>query len=385
MVEYLGTPQTNKHQTRKRKPERSIEASAEKSPKCARLTKENLKALEKMAGSGKGSGKVQKSKSLRSRKSSYSTKTKSSATTESSRKTVSTTCSNFLSLTYANGILQEPNAKPPQNLNVLEGQWNRRRDTASPTESEFKVAVHKLLVAENEGTIAEETSKLLKDHGVTEYRRATNLPFKDFPRNVGLNNGLSAAQPDMMEGFERPEFEPFPVSQELGAAAIPYLSANAITLPHFAGEWKGLGKDMILARGQAAYDGASMVYARKIARSYLESPDPVGHAFVASFTSDGTSVRTFANYFLESEGKITYHQWPMSSTFITTFDGFKTGRRQLRNAQDYAKQTSEKLRDELNENWLANHCSSVAPSVAAETAEPVDDNDSNHEDKEGPK
>jgi hypothetical protein len=89
---------------------------------------------------------------------------------------------------------EEPNAKPPRNLKLLQDRWNRQRGTASPTESEYEVAAHKLLVADNEGTIAEETSKLLKDYRVTEYRRATNLPFKVFPKNVGFNNGLSAAQ-----------------------------------------------------------------------------------------------------------------------------------------------------------------------------------------------
>jgi hypothetical protein len=159
----------------------------------------------------------------------------------------------------------------------------------------------------------------------------------------------------MIEGLEMPEFDPFPVSEELGGAAIPYSSPNAITLSHLAGEWKGPGKGMNLARLQAAYDGASMVYGRNTARSFLENSDPVGHAFVVTFTSDGTSVRTFANYSLESQGQIKYHQYPITSTFITSgYEDFKKGRRQLRNLQDYAKETSEKLRDELHEKWSEN-------------------------------
>jgi len=237
----------------------------------------------------------------------------------------------------------------------LQDRVDGHRGTASPTESEYEVAAHKLLVAENEGTIAEETSKLLKDYCVTEYRRATNLPFNDFPKNVGFNNGLSAAQPDMIEGLEMPDFDPFPVFEELGGAAIPYLSPNAITLPHLAGEWKGPGKDMNLARLQAAYGGASMVYGRNIARSFLANPDPIGHASVVAFSSDGTSVRTFANYSSETQGQIKYHLYLITSTFITSgYENFKKGRRQLRNLQDYAKEASEKLRDELNDKWTAN-------------------------------
>jgi hypothetical protein len=37
---------------------------------------------------------------------------------------------------------------------------------------------------------------------------------------------------------------------------------------------------MILAQTQAAYDGTAMVYGRYKAHSFLESPDPDGHAIL---------------------------------------------------------------------------------------------------------
>jgi hypothetical protein len=114
------------------------------------------------------------------------------------------------------------------------------------------------------------------------------LPFKDFPKRVGFNNRLSATRPDVIEGPEMLEFDPLPVSKQFGGAAVPYLAPDAITLPHLAGEWKGPGKDMNLARLQAAYDGASMVYSKNTARSFFENPDPAGDASVVTFTSDGT-------------------------------------------------------------------------------------------------
>lgn len=85
------SPQAHNHQTRKRRPDRSIEISSKRSPKRACLTKENLKAFEAMGGRARLS---QSQKSL-----------KSSSTTKSSSKTVSTTDSNFSPLAYANGIL----------------------------------------------------------------------------------------------------------------------------------------------------------------------------------------------------------------------------------------------------------------------------------------
>ena len=56
----------------------------------------------------------------------------------------------------------------------------------------------------------------------------------------------------------------------------------------------------------------------------------------------------------------------------------------MRNLQDDAEETSEKLRDELNEKWLANHRSPVAPSVPAETADPTDYNSYDYDDEEDP-
>ena len=263
---------------------------------------------------------------------------------KSSSKTVSTTDSRFPFLAGGNAILWEPNAKPPLNLQFLQDRLNRRRGTPSPTESEYEIATHNLVIAENEGTVAAEASNLLKNYHITGYRRAINLPFKDFPKNVGFNDGLSPAQPDIIEGLEIPNFKPFLPSEQL-TAAIPYSSRNAITLPHCAGEWKGPGKDLNLARVQAAYDGASMVYARNEATSFLGSPDPNASAHVVTFTSDGTSINTFANHSLNMHGQIEYHQYPITSSLIrSSYEDFKKGRRQLRNLQDYAKETSETLK-----------------------------------------
>ena len=205
-----------------------------------------------------------------------------------------------------------------------------------------------------------------------------NEDTNDFPKNVGLNNGLSATQPDMVEGLDMTEFDPFPVRQELGGAALPAPGRDPLTLPHIAGEWKGPGKDMVLAQTQAAYDGACMVYSRNKALSFLNNPDPAGYAHVQTFTTDGTNLNTFAHYSSESQGQVKYHQCPTStSLLISSYEDFKTGRRRLRNLQDNAKETSEKLRDKLKERWSANHRSSVAPSVPAKTAD-VTDKDSNN-------
>jgi hypothetical protein len=97
-----------------------------------------------------------------------------------------------------------------------------------------------------------------------------------------------------------------------------------------------------------------MVYGRNQARSFVESPDPDGHAYVHTFTTDGTTLTTYAHYSSQSGGQVKYHQFPTSSSFlISSYEDFKTSRRRLRNEQDVAKETSEALRDELNDKWSA--------------------------------
>jgi hypothetical protein len=120
----------------------------------------------------------------------------------------------------------------------------------------------------------------------------------------------------------------FPLRQLLGGAAVPTSGTNAITLPHFAGEWKGPGKDMILAQTQATYDGACMVYGRNKAREFLRRPDSLSYTYVHTFTTDGTTLNTFAHYLSESQGQVKYYQYLTSSSLlISSYEDFKIGSR----------------------------------------------------------
>ena len=185
----------------------------------------------------------------------------------------------------------------------------------------------------------------------------------------------------MVEGLNMTEFDPVPIRRELGGSAVPTGELDPPTLLHLAGEWKGPGKNMVLAQTQAAYNGACMAYARNKARSFLENPNPAGHAFVSTFTTNGTNLNTFANYSSETQPQVKYHHYPTSSSLlIATYEDHKKSRRRLRNLEDNAKEAAEKLRDELHEKWSANHRSPVALSVPAETADPTDYNSYNEED-----
>ena len=273
--------------------------------------------------------------------------------TTSSGKTVSTTDSSFPRLVFSNGVLDPVNSQPPENLEYRRKQLNRARDTESPTESAYNDFLYRVQTAPNEMSMLIATSTLLKGYK-PGYHPVYSQSLADFPKNVGFNNGLSAAQPDMIEGIDLTQSGPFPVHDVLGGAAVPTLERHAPALSHLAGEWKGPGKDMICAETQAAYDGACLVYGRNKARVYLGNPDPPGHAYVSSFTTDGTILNTYTHYSSQFESQVKYHQYPTSTSLLrSSYEDFKTARRRLRNEQDDAKENSEKLMDELNKKWSA--------------------------------
>ncbi|KAK0635023.1 hypothetical protein B0T17DRAFT_515079 [Bombardia bombarda] len=321
---------------------RQIDSDGDKhQPKRARLTRENLAVFNKMVKKGK--------------------KTSASAppdsTVESSTtKTVSTTTSGFAIQADENGILQPRYSKPPKNIEDIVERLARSRETASPPESAYKRYVNTVESAPNEATMVFEVGgKLLKEYDDDGYLRVFNQAFTDFPKDVGFNNSLSAPQPDFVEGLQMREYRPFPVGRQVSGAVLYKDDPNSLALPHMAGEWKGRGKDMEEARVQSAYDGSALVYARNQALSYVGKPDPAGHAEVMTFTTDGTNINFFAHYAAPTEdGALEYHQYPITSTNLkNSHQEFKEGRRQLRNAQDDARERSYQLKDQLKENWKA--------------------------------
>ncbi|KAK0742203.1 hypothetical protein B0T21DRAFT_125650 [Apiosordaria backusii] len=313
----------------------------EHQPKRVQLTRKNLALFNKMAKK-KGTNKASASAPPES--------TAESSTT----KTTSTTTSGFAIQAYKNGILNPLSSKPPTNLEDMRKRVAGSRRTASPTESVYEDYVDTVEGAVNEATMVFEVGgKLLKEYPKKGYTRAFNQAFTGFPKDVGFNNGLSAPQPDFVEGLRMQEFRPFPVDDHVNGAVLFKDNPYSLTLPHLAGEWKGRGKDMAEARLQSAYDGAALVYARNQALSYLGKPDPQGHAEVTTFTTDGTTLNLFAHYATPSEdGTLEYHQYPITSAnLLKSHQEHKEGRRGLRNEQDYARKQSYAMRDQLKEHW----------------------------------
>ena len=281
-----------------------------------------------------------------------------------STKTTSTTTSGFAIKACKNGILAPSISKAPTNHKARLERDAESRGTASPTKSEYGDFVDRIGAAFNESTtVVEVTTEMLKKHKGMGYYRAFNKAFTAFPKDVGFNNGLSVPQPDFAEGTQMRDYLPFPVDEHVSGSLLYTDNPRSVTLPHLAGEWKGPGKDMNKATLQSGYDGAALVYARNQALSYLGKSDPPGHAEVATFTTDGKALNFYSHYSARTEDQtLEYHQYPEASYNLMNFDGYKAGRRHLRNEQDHAKKQSYDLRDQLKEHWKR-HRDDIHPTV----------------------
>lgn len=317
----------------------------ERQPIRARLTRKNLAVLDR----------VDKRTHLtrQERASSLVSVHPETTSTSSSKESNPSMAPDFALQSYKNGILQSRHSKPPTNLADIRSRGAVSRKTPSPTGSMYEAYVDRVEGAVNEATMVFEVGgKLLKEHR-GGYKRAFNQAFTGFPKDAGFNAGLSALQPDFVEGLEMCKFAPFPVDEHVCGAVLYRDDPSSLTLPHLAGEWKGRGKDMEAARLQSAYDGAALVYARNQALSWLGKPDPPGHAEVTTFTTDGTSLHLYAHYAAPAEdGTLQYHQYPVKSVdLVDSHQGLKDGRRRLRNEQDHAKERVYALQDQLKEHW----------------------------------
>ncbi|KAK5651151.1 hypothetical protein OQA88_13245, partial [Cercophora sp. LCS_1] len=340
-------------QTRKRQNDSDID-DHEPQPKRARLTRKILALFNKM-GKGESSGPSGGSGSAKA-------------------ETTSTTTSGFADKARNNGILDPVSSKPPTDLEDVREWHARSRATASPPESEYSRYTKKISKARTEATMVFKVgTHMLKEYEDDGYDQAFNQPFTGFPEDAGFNNGLSAPQPNFVEGLEKEEYRPFPVVDHVPGAAICKDDPHSLVLPHLAGEWKGRGKNMEEARMQAAYDGAALVYARNQALSYMGKSDPSGRAEITTFTTDGTNLNLFAHHAAPTdEGTLEYHQYPIKSiNLIDSYEGYKEGRRHLRNAQDRAREQSYALKDQLKEYYEQQRHGGLHPVAEEAPALPV--------------
>jgi hypothetical protein len=96
--------------------------------------------------------------------------------------------------------------------------------------------------------VNETTDALYKKYREAGYTSHRNQPLTLFPSNVGFNDGLSSAQPDIIEGLNQTRFGSVPFERPtFGGAAVLWEHSEALSFPHLAGEIKGPGKNLIQA------------------------------------------------------------------------------------------------------------------------------------------
>ncbi|KAI0117716.1 hypothetical protein GGR51DRAFT_264758 [Nemania sp. FL0031] len=325
--------------------------------KRARLTRKNLTRFNEM-GKKKGTQAAAPPSAPQD-----------STTESTTTKTASTTTSGFAVQAYKNGILGPSSSKPPTNLEEIRKRYIEPRGTPSPTPSVYEDYVDTVATAENEATMTFEVGAHMLKKYDKGYKRALNRAFTGFPKDVGFNNGLSAPQPDFVEGLRMPKFRPFSALEHISGAVLYKNSTESIVLPHLAGEWKGPDGTLNKAMVQSGYDGAALVYARNKALAFLGKSDPPGHAKITTFTTDGTTLNLYAHYATPLEDDtVEYHQYNYASlNLMGSYNEHKNGRKGLRNAQDDALKQSHALRDQLVEHWKQRL---VAPKPTAEGALP---------------
>ncbi|KAJ8127103.1 hypothetical protein O1611_g6535 [Lasiodiplodia mahajangana] len=279
----------------------------------------------------------------------------SSPTEKSAATTTSSTASGFALRIRNNGVLTVDTSVRPTNFDDIRTELLQPRSSPPPTELEFKQYKRRVIRAPNKATVLSTTCWMLlkqydlegEDDNDNPYVSCMSQQFTAFPENVGFNNDCSAPQPDFVEGLREDEFGMSPTQAVSGA--FPYNKTFTIVLPHIAGEWKGYNGSMVQGMTRGAYDGAALVYARTQALDDLGEKDSPGEARVITFTTNGRFIDIFAHYASHSENStLQYHQYRIESNdLIKSYEGFKVGQQMLRNAQDFAKEQSENLRDRI--------------------------------------
>ncbi|KAI1149479.1 hypothetical protein F4825DRAFT_430352 [Nemania diffusa] len=319
--------------------------------KRVRLTRKNLAQFDKMTNR-KGT------------KAALPSALPESSTELTTTKTISTTRTGFAIQADRNGILNFQFSKPPTNLEEIRERYIEPRKSVSPPESLYEEYLDEVMFNDSETTIMCTAGPHLLKKYKGGYKRTYNQPFTAFPKNVGFNNGLSAPQPDYVEGLTTREFGRLKNYENLDGAVLYKDNLRSTTLPHLAGGWKSMTGTISEAVVQSSYVGAALVYARNKALASLGKSDPPGHAEVTTFTTDGKTLNLYAHYAAPSkDGELEYHQYGYSSVdLMQSYQGHKDARKGLRNAQDHAFKQSHALIDQLKEQWQKGH-NALQPSA----------------------
>lgn len=175
--------------------------------------------------------------------------------------------------------------------------------------------------------------------------------WTEFPKDVGFNNGLSAPKPDIFEGFVKNTFPPN--IKAIKSATLVKDNPRYVALPHMAIEYKAQDKSGHQAMVQAGYDGAAMVYSRNEALKYMGQEDAPREPSVLTAAVTGPQWDVYGHYTHPNDdtGRTEYYQHHLAGGFMANLDGYKRGRKTLRNMQDFGREQATDLRDRMKKDY----------------------------------
>jgi len=342
------------------RPVLSVEGSAEKRLKRARLTKKNLKALEKM----ERVGQVAKQASKANSKSSSKSSTKSSNTT--------TTDKSFGKALLKNNILPASAARlapAAEDATEVQTLLDNPRQSDTPDESTYQrylmVTDALGLELDVEFTAYPLLAKRSPEREYWGYFPRLNHPWSAVENS--LTAGLSAARPDLVESYGIKEF-PYNVVETLSGDFCPSEFDEA--MPTYAVEFKSFRGDLLEAKFQCAYDGGLMTEGARVVHTFLGKPDEefVGRTQALTIAFNGDTYHVYGHHALEispspqpagevpggadssTDDGVTYRyiQYQLASGSIHgSFENFQRAYKHIRNAQDIAYNMATERKNEL--------------------------------------
>ena len=308
-------------------PEASIPLASPGTPKRARLTEGNLEIHLRSMG--------------RSRKTpSNRTSTTISTTDETA----------FGRRLKRNGVdWEDQDWGEAQNSDYIRTEINKPRTSLEPDESQFDQFRKTLTHSGNELTVQTLLWPILTGHQADtetdDYWPDFNLAWTEVENEITEN--LTDAKPDIAESFDIDQF-PAALLEELEALMKP--TQYKCTMPRLCVEWRGPNVGLSLARKQAAYDGALMVFAAHELEKTMGKDESklLNQIQAVTVATNGKEVYIFGHYAVQKEGsKRRYRMCDLQSLIISSVQRFQETCKVVRNTQDWARKKATSLRDEL--------------------------------------
>ena len=261
--------------------------------------------------------------------------------TESNTMTISSTALGFgQQQAYENGILDPTASRQPHDLGTLLRRLTQRRGSIQPSVLAHQQYCFMISKSYNQGGVTDVlNAEVLINPRCTRYGKLVRRAITRIPPQT-FNYNLSPPEPDHLEGLWTDA-----LPHHLHSHAL-HDDNNSLAFCHLAVEFKRADGNLHLARYQAAYDGAVLVYARNRALDHAatlgySSREAVERAAretsVLTCVTDGKTVERFAHY---CEGE-QYHQYPVATENLLTYPN--RGRELIRNAQEFAQRKSFEL------------------------------------------